>query len=170
VEGAIRALVDEGFIAASFEDSRMHRSVAKCVVLAAMTPALYTRRFGGWEESGFLRRFLWCHYVIKNPEVLAEAVQDWKRRELARAGCIPFQPTGNIPSVLKASDRGVIKKLCRYQFGGTIPFQFLCKLTEVLNWHYQTKPTGRGVKKGNAMATIEEFSESLSKTGATITL
>lgn len=59
VEGTIRALVAEGWSAASYEDATIQRLRARALVIGAMTPDTYEEHSERWAKSGFSRRFVW---------------------------------------------------------------------------------------------------------------
>src|SRR5262245_60924782 len=63
VEGHIAAMVDEGFKHDAKTDHRLVTRVAKCLVVGGMTQNLYKHKYSDWLNSGFARRFIWCHYV-----------------------------------------------------------------------------------------------------------
>jgi len=164
VEGNIRSLVEEGFNHASFENASMNRLKARAVVMFGTTTKHYEAAWPGWVDTGFARRFLWCLYRMERPDELLEAVERWQKLEF---GCIPLlQPrSGTIPFLLTEADRRVIRGLMVHQkISGTTPFQFLCKIAAVLQWHYKR------TRRGKWQTTLRDFAECLGPQGALLTL
>lgn len=162
VEGTLRALVAEGFMAASFEDARINRIAARCMVIAAMTESLLNHRFKAWEESGFTSRFLWA-VVTLNADVLDGAVHRWKYFTLDR-GQVPPIPGAPIPQQTTEEERRALRMMIKHQHGGTHARQFalMVKLLAVLQWWY-----GRiGRNRDEAFDTMHEFAGALGKQGA----
>lgn len=160
VEGTIRALAAEGFHAASFQDSRQNRMVARAFILAALVPELVEQHFPAWETSGYNRRFLWPMIRLKDPLALEKAAVHWTR--------IPFQishvPTmplgGHIPNITTVSERRGLALMVKYQPGGdhAIQIQILTRILAVLKWWYRESGRDR-----NPMEILEAFAPSLHK-------
>jgi hypothetical protein len=167
VEGTLRALAGEGFIAASFEDSRVNRLTARAMVFGALTPSTVTKRFEGWEESGFNRRFLWCLIRLEDPLALERAAIQWKRIEF-RTRHLPLAPLGStIPNTTTQKERQRLAAIVKYQPGGehTLQIQVLTRTLAVLRWWYKEIDDPR-----DAMETMESFADSLGKSGVALEL
>lgn len=167
VEGTIRALVAEGFAAASFEDSRINRLIARAMVIGAMTPAVLNSRFTGWEESGFNRRFLWCLLKLADPAALENAAVNWQRINF-RMQHVPLPPlNGAVPNKTTQRERRQLATWVKYQPGGdhAIQIQLLTRILAVLRWWYAESGSSR-----NAMDTLEAFAPALGKTGVALEL
>lgn len=160
VEGTLRAMAAEGFSAASFEDSRINRLVARALVIGAMSPAMVTRHFTAWEESGFNRRFLWCLVRLADPLALERAAINWSKIDF-RMRHLPLAPLGSqIPNLTTQRERQRLAVLAKYQPGGdhAIQIQLLIRILAVLRWWYQESGDPR-----DAMETLEAFAPALSK-------
>lgn len=166
LEGNLRALASEGFTAASFENQQVNRMTARCVVMGALTIECQNRNFDRWEKSGFNRRFLWSLFILKNPDVLTEAIFNWSKLPLSRR-FIPPPTSQTIPMKVTEKERRALGPFVRYQYGvaKTEPLQMLIKMYAVLKWHY----TDLGKPK-RAWEVITDFAESLTKEGAKLEL
>ena len=168
LEGSLRAMVAEGFQAASFEDARVNRLKARALVLGGMTPATRDKRFDAWEESGFNRRFLWSLIRLAEPWVLDEAVQEWRRLDF-QIQHVPQIPVARraIPNLTTREERGRCRMLVKYQPGGSLTqqTQVLIKILAVLKWWYIETENPRP-----AIEVVEAFGESLGRDGAELQL
>lgn len=166
LEGNLRALVEEGYNHASFENANMNRLKARAVVMFGTTTKHYEAAWTDWVSSGFARRFLWSLYRMEHPEELLEAVERWKRLEF---GSLPISPPrgGQIPFELTQADRAFVRHLLIHQKShGTTPFQFLCKIAAVLQWCYRREGRSRVQWK----TVLKDFAESLGQQGALLVL
>ena len=167
VIGTLRALVAEGFRAASFEDARVNRVVARCVVMAALTPSLQMRHFKDWEESGFNRRFIWPVIALEQGEIIEESrVQ---RRLLdVEINSYPPIPNTTIPDETTEAERRALRLLVKHQPGGNhgMQLELMARMLAVLRWWY--KKANR--PSDEAMARIREFSRSLGREGGLISV
>lgn len=167
VEGTIRAMVAEGFSAASFEDARINRLVARAMVIGALTPSLVNANFDRWEDSGFNRRFLWCLIRLADPLALERAAVNWTRIEF-RMKHVPMPPMGStIPNLTTVRERQLLATMAKYQPGGdhAIQIQLLIRILAVLRWWYREMGDPR-----NAMETMMAFGPSLGKNGVSLEL
>lgn len=168
VEGVLQALVSEGFTAPSFEDSRINRLRARVTLLSAMVPKFQVDHFRHWEESGFNRRFLWSLVRLKDPEILERAVEEWKRVDF-KINHVPMTPmTERIPNATTKAERAELRRLCKYQPGGSHSIQaaLLSKVLAVLKWWYPM--LGRSERQ--AMQAVRSFSQTLGKEGAELVI
>jgi hypothetical protein len=163
VEGTIQALIGEGFTAASFEDARINRLRARVTLLSAMVPKFQGDHFKAWEDSGFNRRLLWSLVRLERPEILEEAVEQWRLVDFKVAHVPPAPPNDFIPQHTSRVERAEMRRLVRYQPGGTHAIQvaLLVKTLAALKWWY--KLMGRSERE--AMKTIRTFAQSLGKEG-----
>jgi len=166
VEGTIRAMADEGFRAASFEDQRINRTAARSLIIGALTPRTQENHFKDWEDSGFNRRFLWPHIRLADPLILERAVIEWRRLDF-QLGHVPRPPANGekIPNRTTALERNVLRGLVKYQPGGShaLHVQLMTKILCVLRWWYDQADVD-----ADAMATLGRFAESLGRNGAAI--
>lgn len=168
IVGSVRALVEEGFSSAAWEEhTNLIQTKARALVMAACTPAFIRSHVVEWDESGFSRRFLFCHYSLANPEVIVHAIMKDDPIPLMLNGSVnvPFNLT--IPLVEHAGDENTLRRMLRRgQRGEEVPLILLRKILAVLRWRCQ-----RMKKKGNdAMSLLEEFSQSMRDEGAEIIL
>lgn len=163
LEGTLRAMVAEGFQAASFEDSRVNRVRARAMVMAAMTNAIQERHFTSWEETGFNRRFLWSLIYLEDSGMLERAVVEWRRLDFQLRHIMRAPMTGGkIPNLTTAAERDHLRVAVKYQPGGdhAIQLHLLVKAFAVLRWWYQEVGDPR-----DAMYIVETFSKSLGRDG-----
>lgn len=137
--GHIRALADEGFKAASFEDPRMGATAARCMVIGAMTESFFKRQFNRWEEDGFLRRFIWLLYQVVNVQKATNAILN---KETVKLDGIPRRYAGfkEIPFHMTKEDKELVVSLMKDQRGQTTPILLLSKILCVLKWKYKEEP------------------------------
>lgn len=163
VEGVIRAMVAEGFSAASFEESRIQRLQARATVFGAMTPATQGRNAEAWESSGFTRRFLWSLIGLADPTVIERAIVRWERLPLGLL-TLPRMPVDGtlIPNLTRTEERQELRLLLKYQPGGgiAVQLQVMVKMLSVLRWWYQQSGDVR-----NPMDTVRVFARSLGRHG-----
>jgi hypothetical protein len=166
VEQALMQLAAEGHRGASWQDARFQRFKSRCTIFSAMTGKFFEKHAAAWNDSGFLRRFLWCAYRLEDPETLMNAISQWKRAELGSI-IIPQTPAnGVIPDQLSSHDRERIRTWVKHQPGPhEIQFALLCRAASVLDWHYARKRI-----KCKAMTTLAEFSRTLNKDAALVSL
>jgi hypothetical protein len=164
LEQALMQLVAEGHRGASWQDTRRQKFKSRAMVFGAMTPTFYDRMSGPWEDSGFLRRFIWVAYTLQDPDVLMDAITQWKRAEFGGVA-IPKPPANNtIPDSLSVDERREIRGWLKHQPAPhEIQFSLLCRATAALRWHYAT----RKLRK-NALDTMREFAATLQKDAAVV--
>lgn len=163
IEGCLRAMVEEGFIATSFQDASAISRKAKALFLSASTPSFYESHLTAWRQTGFARRVLFSVYSLDDPLILIRAIEKWKRVEITNGLKWGF-PVEPIPYTLKQSEVKDISHWLRQQPDVT-PLILLQKIACVLRWRYKLL----GVKD-LTMHIMEDFSESLSGEGAKLIL
>lgn len=164
VEGHLMAMVDEGFKHGANGDSRLVVRVAKCFLVAGMTPNLYKQKYTQWLDTGFARRFIWCHYIMRDRQAILRAIHKWKPIDVNTEAAIYGVPLGSIPYDLSDKESGHIAKLLRYYTDIETPFILMKKVLCVLKWREKEL---RQSKNGSAaMDVLNDFAESLTKQGA----
>lgn len=166
LEQAIMQLAGEGNRGASWQDSRFQKFKARCAVFGALTQKHFEQMSNRWEESGFLRRFLWCGISLADPEALMNAIEDWQRAELGTIK-IPDTPGNSvIPESLTKDERRQIRSWLKYQPGPhEIQMSLMCRAASALRWHYKMHRI-----KANAMDTMREFAETLQRDAARVVI
>lgn len=167
VEGALRAMVAEGFTSLAFQEQQICRARARAMVFGAVTPSLIEEKWRHWDGSGFARRFMFPLYTLRNPDVIIESVIRQKLIDLGR-GVMPVPRNKTIPFDATEAEGDRLHFLLRYQPGQVIQLQVLQKVLSVLKWHY--RETGSAAPARQAMATIEDFAQSLQKEGTELIL
>ena len=169
VEGYLQALASEGFAHAAHEDSRVATLKARATILSAITPQTRLNHFPEWEASGFNRRFLWPLIQLEQPEILEQAVIEWKRITFgqARLPPLPLAPGERIPSDSTRAERAECSTMVRGQPGGShaIQTQLMVKALCVLRWWYNHAGMTR-----DPMDTLRKFAVSLGREGAKLSL
>jgi hypothetical protein len=160
LEGHIRALVEEGFDKQSFESQQMIGVTARVMLVGGITPVAYARRWQSWLDSGFARRFIWCHYRLADEDLIVEAIRKWKRISFGSVStAVPANK--EIPYKVRQSDARILERMLDNQPSKETPYTLLKKIFCVLIWRY-------GRKK--AFAILHDFSQSLSRNGAELEL
>ena len=156
VEGTIRALVEEGFSGASYEDPTVARFRAKAFVVAAMTDRFRDDNWTRWKDSGFARRFLWVLVRLKDPSILMRAVEEGTYAQVEDPITPMSIPLGTIPAI-NGVDRKRLRTFVRKQPDPqNVQYELLCRMASVLDFYYKRQK----IKK-NAFDTIEEFSSAI---------
>lgn len=163
-EGHIKAIVEEGFTIASFEDQRKIKANARCCVMGAMTYALYDKKFSDWMKGGFARRFLWCAVRMEDPEMIMNAIHEGKLVDLD--GIPRRMPSTKIPYTLTEDESRTIRKMVREQPGQETPYVLLKKIACVLKWKYQRVPD----PSRKTMDILKDFATCLTRSGAEMVL
>jgi len=161
IEGSLRSIVEEGFIASSFQDASVITRRARALVLAGCVPSVYERRATDWRQTGFLRRFIVSSYTMQKPHLLMDALQKWQRVEV-NEGLKYSIPVQTIPYCMNENESKKIRHMLRRQATPT-PFALLLKIGSVLRWRWRRlKIAG----PDPTMDTLQDFSESLHGEGA----
>lgn len=136
VEGIIMSLVEEGFRRASFQSQQVSGIPARCCIIGGMTPAFFDSKVQEWEESGFLRRFLFAKYIVDGLDILERAIAEW-RRACIEGSFVPRLPANRtIEYKLNPSEVEMIRYATRHQFSQTGPFIICQKIYAVLVWKF----------------------------------
>jgi hypothetical protein len=162
IEGHIKALVAEGLSLASFEDQRMPGSYkARSLVIGGIPPVVHRQRFAAWRDNGFYRRFIWSFFHFKDPQVIIDAIHDWKKIDLEFD--VPVVPSKKLEVDITEQESIKLFRMLRYQSGEAIPLVLLKKMFCVLKWRHKKDPS-------QAMKIIEDFATSLGKSPAELTI
>jgi hypothetical protein len=165
VEGYLMALVEEGFSRASFEDQRMAAIKARALIVGAIPYSFYQANYTRWNQSGFLRRFLWCVLRLKDSEKIMEAIHNWK--------LIPFNGISHripgsktIPYTMSATESRTLRAMIRQQpSGNSTPYVLLKKIHCALKWKYSSTKHPGAYRK-----ILEDVAPAFSKGGAEVNL
>lgn len=163
VEQFIMQLVSEGNMGASWEDTRHNKFITRAAVFGAMPNSFYAKRAPDWEDSGFLRRFVWVHYALQDPDALTRAIVKWERARVGGTVSLPQIPIeGSIPNRVTSDEREELLHLLKYQPPPhEVQLVLLSKTLAALRYHYSRV----GVKR-DAMDTMREFAAALGETSA----
>lgn len=166
LEQALMQLAGEGHRGASWQDSRFQKFKSRCTIFAAMTNRFYERYANYWEDTGFQRRFLWSYYTLGNPDLLLDALEEWRRADIGGIRIPELPANHSIPNLLSRDERHEIRRWLKYQPGPhEIQYHLLCCATSALRWHYEQRRLKR-----NAIDTMREFAATLHKEAALLTL
>jgi hypothetical protein len=160
IEGHLAGYVTDGFSLASYEDQRIVTRAAHCLVIAGLTTTLHRRKFAEWMESGFYRRFLWCHFWMDATNLpLVSSVCDKQPLRIADESSLAcLFPRGPISYSLVSTEETHVMGdwLAHYGDQGSAPLALLQKMICVLRWKYPTEKYG-----DKAWRIMEDFSECL---------
>lgn len=165
VEGYLMALVEEGFSRASFEDQRMAAIKARALIVGAIPYSFYQANYTRWNQSGFLRRFLWCVLRLKDSEKIMEAIHNWK--------LIPFNGISHripgsktISYSMSAQESRYLRAMIRQQpTGNSTPYVLLKKIHCAMKWKYSLTKHPSDYKE-----IMEDIAPCFSKGGAEVNL
>ena len=156
IEAHVKALIEEGFARASFEDQRAPVMPARCAVIGGITPSMYSRKFTQWQENGFARRFIFPSYTLANPDAIMDAISNWKAISFGKVMTQTPVPK-KIPYNITPKENAILKKSILNQPNHETPFVIVKKIFCVLKWRYS--PT-------KAMDIYQDFAQSLQTKGA----
>jgi hypothetical protein len=160
LEGHIRALIEEGFDKMSYQTPEMNSVKARVLVVGGITPFAYEKRYQGWLNSGFARRFIWSHWRLNDEATVTKAIREWKKINFGKvSSMVPANRT--IKYCVQKRDHAILEKHLDFQPSKETPYVLYKKIFCVLVWRY-----GRG----KALRILEDFSESLKPGGATLYL
>lgn len=164
VEATLKAMIEEGFSQASFEDQILRKGKARCLLIAAITDDLYEQKFAKWRREGFARRFLWSHFQLEDPNVVLEAIHRWKRLDLntdSRTLSLPKYGY-KIPYQLSDSESRELERMLPQTDEHSTPLVLLKKIACVLHWRY---PRMAGNAPDFAWMILRDFAESIKGKG-----
>ncbi len=170
IVGNLRALTDEGFKSASFEpggeSNRVIQARARALVLAATTPAFYRANLGEWTSNGFARRFIFCVYTMRDPDIMVESIMNENPIELRNMEvALPANLSIEMGPVPTSAEQAMFRRMLRNQAGEEVPLVLLRKIHAVLRWRYR-----RLGGKDQSMEILEEFAQCLSSEGAQLVI
>ena len=141
VEGTLMSLTGEGFRNPAFSDQRVNVMKARCTIIGGVTIKCYEDKISEWIDSGFARRFLWLRYVVKNPDVMEDAICNWKRHTLSHNGDFTFKLPGNklIPHILSYKQAQEVRYQLRFQHDRKLPLIMAQRIISVLTWKHGEK-------------------------------
>lgn len=166
-EGAIKAMVEEGFAHFAFEDQRCWVPTARCFVYASVLDSLYRYHFPRWIENGFLRRFIVFKYQLSR-----EAKE--KLRKAAEEGqLVPLPPILNFPSTTLKMDvtreeSKTLSEMFSAEDNGYTPYNLCRKILTLLKWYYKQEP--RSKRKLTPLETILDLKEGIGTMGGVLEL
>jgi hypothetical protein len=137
---------------------------ARALVVGATTLAFYHKKYTEWDSSGFLRRFLWLVYKVKDPRVLEEAIHRWQL--LPIDSIIRSKvPITDIKYNLTEDDSNFVLSLMREQPDRSGGFILLKKIACVLKWKYTTSKSPDAYK-----LILKDIGGTLRRDGGTLEL
>ena len=160
LEGQLKAMVEEGFSKNSFEDARTITFESRVLLIGGITPGCYTRLYTRWSEGGFSRRFLWCSYVMDNPNVIADAIDKWKSLNFGKS-TKEYPNSGIIPYSVNKTESSTIRGMLGSQPAVDSPFVLMKKILCVLKWRHRQK---------KAFEILEDFAEALAERPAKLVI
>jgi hypothetical protein len=164
--GSLRALMDEGFTTAAFENQNVIQTRARALVLAATTPSMYRRCIADWDQTGFSRRLIFSVYSLANPEAIVKAIMSDTPLELAGLSSVNVPFNLSIKLDEKPGDETELRKLLRRgQRGEEIPLILLRKILAVLRWKAAAQHS-----KDYSMDVLREFGKSMKDEGVEVEL
>lgn len=164
VEGAIQAIIEQGFTDVPGERPENVGMPAQALVIANCTEEFFSKQLRNW-STAFIRRWLICQYRLRDPDVFGDAIERWRMAEM-KNGMLFVVPSEPIPYSLTLTEARRIRKwMTHNNQNETTPFQLMQRIACVLRW--KAKKTGR---KDNTFTILEDFSECLKKHGTMMDL
>lgn len=166
LEGTLRSMVDEGWAGATSKDHRVAAAPVRVHIMGAMTPSMYENKFPHWLQTGFARRFLWVHFMLAEPAVIGDAIQQ-QQRLILTADNFPSPPRSSIPCELPEAHKRELRMMLKKQPGyDSTPFSLLIKIASVLKWKYERMKA----KEGDYMRPMRDFGKLLQHKYTEITI
>jgi hypothetical protein len=167
LEGTLRSMVDEGWTGSTQRDTRIAEAPIRLLVMGGMTKAMYDKRLSGWIDSGFARRFIWCHYKLDDPAIIGNAIEQQTRIQIAPGTQWPQATRRSIPFKLDERDRRELRLMMKEQIGkdGT-PYNLLLKVAVVLRWRAERQKR----KEYDHMKILRDFGRLLTNKYAEVTV
>lgn len=160
LEGHLKGMVEEGFSKQSFVDQRSVTFETRILLIGGLTPTCHERLITRWISDGFARRFLWCFYSLDNPDVIVDAIHQWKSLKFGKS--VKEVPNNNaIPYTITSKESSRIKNMIGSQPGRETPYVLMKKIFCVLKWRHSP---------AKAMHVLEDFSECLGERPAKLKL
>lgn len=154
MEMALSALIEEGYGLANWKDQSVPVTLARCMVIGALTRGWYDQQVSRWKDT-LLRRVLILHYRLARPDDLIDAVEKWEHIAIGGRE-LPELPTVPIQNTLNEKERGQIRRFMVAMRGDcpATPFQMMCKVACVMRWHQR-----RQRQRDRTMEKIEQLSQ-----------
>jgi hypothetical protein len=130
-------------------------------VVGALVEEVYKQKMPIWLGSGFARRFLWCHFRLKDKHAITRSIIKWEPIIVSNGG-LPQLPYAKIPFQTTEQERQKLARLIHVsgQPGTATPLILLSKILTVLKWMYRDYSD-----KDKAMNVVEDFGQCLNLRG-----
>lgn len=165
VEGVLKAMAEEGFSHAAFEDKRVWTPNARCLVVAAVLRNLYQQRFPRWELNGFSRRFVQIKYRLKDREKIIQAIR--RNRLIEFPSLYSMFPSTSIAMNVTDEENNIIESLGP-QMQSSTRFLLMRKSLTILKWRHSHLRNGRA--KIKPIEILIDMQDSLSEDGGELIL
>jgi hypothetical protein len=165
-EGAIKAMVEEGFSHFAFEDQRCWVPTARCFMYASVLDNLYRFHFPRWMENGFLRRFVVIKYRLseKTKLVMRDALHEGEY--VPMPSLYPF-PIGVVRMDVTPEESRKLERICEFDSTMTTPLNLVRKVFTILKWY--RKQNGKR-SQATPMEVIEDLADGISSRGGVLDL
>jgi hypothetical protein len=166
LEGTLRAMVEEGWTGSTQKDSRIAEAPIRLMIMGGMTKAMYDRKLSDWIDTGFARRFLWCHYKLEDPDAIGDAIEKQEKIPITGLANWPQASRRSIPFKLDDRERREIRTWMKNQVGKDgSPYSLLLKIAVVLKWRNEKLK-----KEDDHMKVLREFARLLQNKYAEVCL
>lgn len=164
IEGVIMSLVGEGFRKPAYSDQRVSAVPARVCVVGCVTPKFSEQMEEQWLDNGFYRRFIWCRYKVAEPELLEDAIAQWRRAELDGNFSVRIPANRNIPYSLSEKEVTRLRYTLRFMPDRKLPLILAQKVLCVLKWKFGKQDESVPLK------IWDDFAESLTNDGAILSM
>lgn len=160
LEGALHQMADEGFRLPNWEAQDLVVKEAKALIVGAMPTNFYKKKWTEWKNSGWARRFLWCHFQLGNPEIIMDSIDRWVPIDFGKI-IYSTPASGGIPFTVSEPESNLVRNILRRTKAGydAVPFILMKKIFAVLKWRYADLGARSAAKQAGEI--IEDFSECL---------
>lgn len=161
VEGALQAIIEQGFSDFPGERPEIMGMPAQALVIANCTEEFFGRQLRRW-STAFVRRWLICQFRLRDVDIFANAIEHWRTQEM-KNGMLFVVPVEDIPYSLTIEESRRLRRwLSMNNQDEKTPYQLLQRIACVLRW----RDTKLGRKRDTTFTILEDFSECLRKHGA----
>ncbi len=160
LEGALHQMAAEGFRLPNWEPQDLVVKEAKALIVGAMPTNFYKKKWTDWKNSGWGRRFLWCHFQLGNPEIIMDSIDRWVPIDFGKI-IYAAPAAGAIPFSVSQQESNLLRNILQRTKGGyeAVPFILLKKILAVLKWRYADDGARSAAKKAEEI--LVDFSECL---------
>jgi hypothetical protein len=160
IEAALQQMAAEGFRLPNWEPQDLVVKEAKALIVGAMPTSFYKHKWTDWKNSGWGRRFLWCHFQLGNPEIIMDSIHRWVPIDFGKV-VYAAPAAGSIPFTVSEAESNLCRNILQRTKAGydSVPFILMKKIFAVLKWRYSELGARSAARQAREI--MVDFSECL---------